>query len=81
MAASYLPDRWAVNSDLELEPSPRMGSPRTLLSGVRFPRGIRTYDVMPDGSGIILSRDVDRDDEDLAVPEILVVENWLAEVK
>ena len=67
--------------DLEFEPSPRLDRPRTLLSGVRFPRGIRTYAVMPDGSGVIVSRDVDQIDGDLAVPEILVVENWLAEVE
>ena len=67
--------------DLEIEPSPRLGKPRTFLSGIKLPRGIRTYAVMPDGSGIIVSRDVEQDDKDLAVPEILVVENWLAEVE
>ena len=36
---------------------------------------------MPDGPGVIVSRDVDQDDEGLAVPEILVVEHWLAEVE
>ncbi len=67
--------------DLEIEPSPRLGKPRTFLSGIKLPWGIRTYAVMPDGSGIIVARDVEQDDKDLAVPEILVVENWLAEVE
>ena len=65
--------------DVELNPTPRISKARTVVSGWDFPSAIRIYTPMPDGSGILIGRDVQRAEGDASPPEIHVVENWLSD--